>query len=171
MDIQQIYNAIYVIHGQRVMLDEDLAKLYGVETKVLNQAVRRSIDRFPGEFMFKLSIKEFTHLKSQIVTSSWGGRRKMPMVFTEHGAVMLASILRSKLAIKMSIEVVKAFVQLHQVINSQHDILKQISEIRSYILKQTNKTDKEFKKVWKTIEELINPTEEDSVKQIGFRIE
>lgn len=171
MDIQHIYNAIYIIREQRVMLDEDLAKLYGVETRVLNQIVNRNKKRFPKEFMFQLTLDEFRNLKSQFVTSSWGGRRKMPFVFTEHGTVMLASVLRSKRAIQMNIEVVKTFIRLRQAITSQKDITKELSEVRNFMLKQTNKTDLEFKKVWKAIEELTKPTEDESGKSIGFKIE
>jgi len=105
LPVQNIDYAIYVIRGQRVMLDEDLAEIYGVETRILNQAVQRNMERFPEEFMFKLTLEEYTNLRSQFVTSNLisqivisnrGGRRKMPFVFTEHGAIMLASMLRSK---------------------------------------------------------------------------
>ena len=147
-DIDQ---SIYVICGQRVMLDEDLAKLYGVETRVLNQAVHRNIDRFPEDFMFRLSVKEFDNLISQIVTSNRGGRRKMPFVFTEHGTVMLAGVLRSKRAVQMSIQVVKAFVRLRHVLASHGNMVEQLAEIRSFMLKQSNKTDREFRKVWKPL--------------------
>ncbi|MFA6917649.1 MAG: ORF6N domain-containing protein, partial [Candidatus Gracilibacteria bacterium] len=144
--VQRIYHSIYMIRGQRVMLDEDLAKLYGVKTKVLNQAIRRNKDRFPEGFMFQLSITEFENLKSQIVTSSWGGRRKRPLVFTEHGTVMLASILRSKRAIQMSIEIVKAFVQLRQILTSHKNTIEQLTEIHSFMLEQANITDRESNK-------------------------
>lgn len=97
-----IQNKIYEVRGQKVMLDFDLADLYNVETKVLNQAVKRNIDRFPKDFMFQLSGKEFENLKSQFVTSSWGGTRKLPFAFTEHGVTMAANLLRSRRAIKMN---------------------------------------------------------------------
>jgi phage regulator Rha-like protein len=167
--VQSIDHAIYMIRGQRVILDEYLAKLYGVETRVLNQAIRRNEGRFPEGFMFQLSVIEFADLKSQIVTSSWGGRRKRPLAFTEHGTVMLASVLRSKRAIQMSIEVVKAFVRLRQVLASHQDIIVQLSEVRSFMLKGSNKTDREFKKVWKVIERLMTPPEDESSQPIGFR--
>lgn len=169
------------------MLDEDLAKLYGVETKVLNQSIRRNKERFPNDFMFQLTLKEarslisqivisnkipslcpFPDLKSQIVTSSWGGRRKKPFVFTEHGAVMLATVLRSKRAVQMSIEVVKAFVNLRRTITSHENMGKQISEIKSFMLKQSNITNREFRKVWNAIEKLSKPSEGG---QIGFCID
>jgi len=174
---QNIDYAIYIIRGQRVMLDEDLANIYGVETRVLNQAVQRNTERFPEEFMFQLTLEEYTNLKSQFVTSSLisqivisnrGGRRKMPFAFTEHGAVMLASVLKSKRAIQMSIEVVKAFVQLRHAVYSQKNIEKQLSEVRSFMLKQANQTDREFKKVWKAIEDLTNPLEDTPNNPIGF---
>ncbi len=162
---------IYIIRGRRVMLDEDLAELYGVKTKVLNQAVRRNEDRFPEGFMFQLSLIEFSDLKSQFVTSSWGGRRKRPLVFTEHGTVMLASILRSKRAIQMNLEVIKAFIQFRKISISSNDTVKQLAEVRSFMLKRSTEIDREFKKIWKTIESLTNPPEDGSNQVIGFKID
>lgn len=170
LSLQTIDHVIYMIRGQRVMLDEDLAKIFGVETRVLNQAISRNKDRFPDDFMFQLSDKEFSNLTSQIVISRWGGRRRKPFVFTEHGAVMLATVLRSKRAIQMSIEVVKAFVRLRHVFMSQKNMEKQLVEIRSFMLKQANQTDREFKKVWKAIEDLINPPDNKSIQTIGFKV-
>jgi phage regulator Rha-like protein len=162
-DQVQIDHVIHVIRGQRVMLDEDLAQLYSVETKVLNQAIRRNKDRFPNDFMFQLSTTEFSNLRSQIVTSRPGGRRYMPFVFTEHGTVMLASVLRSKQAIQISIEIVKAFVRMRRAIASHDNVLKQLSEVRTFMLKQSSKTDQGFRKVWKAIEDMTKPQ-----NQIGF---
>ncbi|NIA02088.1 MAG: ORF6N domain-containing protein [Nitrospirae bacterium] len=182
---------IYEIRGHRVMLDEDLAKIYGVETRVLNQAIQRNKERFPEDFMFQLSDVELEGLMSQIMTSNidrdrikpldkhnilrsqivisrWGGRRYLPYAFTEHGAVMLATVLRSKRAVQMSIEVVKAFVQLRRAISSQEDVLKQLTDVRSYVLKRVNNTDREFRKVWSAIEKLSKPSEGG---QIGFCID
>jgi len=166
-----IDNAIYIIRNQKVMLDEDLANIYGVETRVLNQAIRRNIERFPEGFMFKLTVKEYSNLMSQIVTSNRGGRRKMPFVFTEHGTVMLASVLRSKRAIEMNIEVIKAFVRIQNILTSNKDILNQLAEIRSFMLKKSNNTDSEFKKVWKAIEDLSKSAEAESSELIGFKVE
>ena len=149
------------------MLDEDLAKIYGVETRILNQAIRRNMKRFPDNFMFQLSEKEFQSLISQIVISKRGGRRKKPFVFTEHGAVMLAGVLRSDRAIQMSIEVVKSFVELRRAISSQEDILKQLAEVRTYMLQHSNETRSEIRKIWKTLDGLTNPIN----KRIGFEIE
>lgn len=107
---------IVVIRGQRVLLDSDLAALYEVETRVFNQAVSRNLRRFPKDFMFQLTDEEFKILISQSVTSSWGGRRKLPLAFTEHGAIMAASVLNSERAVEMSVYVVRAFVQLRAVL-------------------------------------------------------
>lgn len=133
-DLAIIQRKIYEIRGQRVILDRDLAALYGVETRVLNQAVRRNMDRFPEDFMFQLTLEEWrtmssqivttegadkqtdSILKSQIVISSWGGTRKLPFAFTEHGVVMLASLLRSDIAVTMSIQITRAFVAMRQTI-------------------------------------------------------
>jgi len=124
-EIAVIQRKIYEIRGQKVILDRDLAALYQVETKVLNQAVKRNIDRFPEDFMFQLTLKEWREiainegvidLKSQIVTSNWGGVRKMPYAFTEHGVVMMASLLRSEIAVKMSVQITRAFVAMRQAL-------------------------------------------------------
>ena len=104
---ERITSKIYLIRGMKVMLDRDLAELYDVETKVLKQAIRRNIGRFPEEFMFELSKEEFKNLRSQIVTSSWGGLRYLPMVFSEQGVAMLSSVLRSERAIQVNIYPVK----------------------------------------------------------------
>jgi hypothetical protein len=114
MELQIIQNKIYEIRGLRVMLDYDLAELYEVETRILNQAVKRNINRFPQDFMFQLTNNEFDNLISQIVTSSWGGTRKLPFAFTEKGVAMLASVLKSGKAIEVNIEIVRAFVVLRQ---------------------------------------------------------
>ena len=102
-ELQRIKTLIFEIRGRQVMIDEDLAKIYQVETKVMNQSVKRNLDRFPPEFMFQLTKDEYENLKSQYVTSSWGGRRKLPFAFTEHGVVMLSSILNSKIATQIII--------------------------------------------------------------------
>ena len=113
---QALAGRIVVIRGQRVLVDSDLAELYEVETRVFNQAVKRNLSRFPADFMFQLTQEEFTNLTSQTVTSSWGGRRKLPVAFTEHGAIMAASVLNSDRAVEMSVYVVRAFVQLRAVL-------------------------------------------------------
>jgi hypothetical protein len=114
MELQIIQSKIYEIRNQRVMIDYELAELYDVETRILNQAVKRNIKRFPPDFMFQLTNKEFDNLISQSVTSSWGGTRKLPYAFTEHGVTMLASILKSDRAIDINIQIVRAFIALRQ---------------------------------------------------------
>ena len=113
---QALAGRIVVIRGQRVLLDADLAQLYEVETRRLNEQIKRNMGRFPLDFMFQLTSDEFGILKSQIATSSWGGRRKLPLAFTEHGAIMAASVLNSDRAVEMSVYVVRAFVQLRTVL-------------------------------------------------------
>ena len=124
---------IHEIHGQKVILDFDLARLYQVETKVLNQAVRRNIKRFPSDFMFQLDNKEFTDLRSQIVTSSWGGRRTPPLAFTEEGVAMLASVLHSDVAIAANIAILRAFVQIRQYVMSTTASSSELRELRTRV--------------------------------------
>lgn len=143
----------------------------GVGTKVLNQAVKRNMNRFPEDFVFQLTENEFKSLRSQIVTSKRGGRKYRPYAFTEHGAVMLASVLRSKQAVQISIEVVKAFVKLRQTLASTKNIAKQLLEVRNFMLKRANATDREFKKVWRAIEDLTNPIKDEMVRTIGFKVD
>lgn len=116
LSLQALAGRILVIRGQRVLLDADLAGLYGVDTRRLNEQVKRNTGRFPTDFMFQLTGDEFENLKSQFATSSWGGRRKLPLAFTEHGAIMAASVLNSDRAVEMSVYVVRAFVQLRAVL-------------------------------------------------------
>lgn len=167
---ERIEQAIYVIREHNVMLDEDLASLYGAETKVLNQAVRRNLDRFPSDFAFKLTQNEWNILRSQIVTSksTRGGRRYTPFVFTEYGVVMVANLLKSKQAILISIEIVRTFIHLRQIFSSHKEIKKELSELKSFILKHSQNNDREFKKVWQAIEKLTNPPIDETPRKIGF---
>jgi len=116
MELTTIQHKIYELRGQRVMLDYDLAALYGVETRRLNEQVKRNIERFPEDFMFQLNREEFKNLTSQIATSSWGGMRKLPYAFTELGVAMLSSVLRSEIAIQVNIGIMRAFVSLRHLI-------------------------------------------------------
>lgn len=122
-DLQIIQNKIYEIRGQRVMLDRDLAEMYGVETKVLNQAVKRNLKRFPDDFVFRVNHQEFTNLKSQIVTSSWGGVRKLPYAFTEQGVAMLAGVLNSDAAVRANIVIMRAFVRMRSYLATTPETL------------------------------------------------
>ena len=137
--LTQIQNMIYEIRGCQVMLDADLAKIYQVETKVMNQAVKRNIARFPPEFMFQLTQTEYDNLKSQFVTSSWGGRRKLPFAFTEHGVVMLSSVLNSKIATQINIAIVKAFIDMRRYItNTAREKIDNIEKVLMLHIDDTN---------------------------------
>lgn len=156
---------IYLIRGHRVMLDEDLAQLYGTETRRLNEQVKRNEERFPNEFMFQLTEKEFENLKSQDATSGWGGRRKLPYAFTEHGTLMLASVLKSKTAIDASIEIIKVFVKLREMLASNKLLAKKLEEMEK-------KYDKQFLEVFSTIRQLMGeyiPEYEKKVLNKGKR--
>ena len=159
---EQIESHIYWIRSKKVMLDRDLANLYGVETKVLNRAVKRNIKRFPTDFMFQLTSEEFENLRCQFDTSkkSHGGRRYLPYVFTEHGAVMLASILNSPVAIQASVQVVRAFVRLRKMLISHADLKKKIEAMEA-------KYDTQFKVVFDALRQLITPKGKPKSK-IGF---
>lgn len=115
--LKAIESKIFELRGQKVMLDRDLAQMYGVETRILNQAVKRNISRFPEDFMFQLNDEEWRNLKSQIVISSWGGVRKNPLAFTEQGVAMLSSVLKSEIAIQVNIAIMRAFVSVRKMLN------------------------------------------------------
>lgn len=118
-----VISKIYLIRGLKVMIEQDLAEMYGVETRRLNEQVKRNRIRFPKEFMFKLTRKEYENLMSQNATSSWGGRRQMPYAFTEYGVVMLSGILNSKIAVQVNIRITKAYVKLREVLLTHKDLL------------------------------------------------
>ena len=132
-DLIIVQNLIYEIRGQKVMLDSDLARLYQVETKVLNQAVRRNIKRFPEDFMFQLDNKEFANLKSQFVTSSWGGRRTPPLAFTEEGIAMLSSVLHSDVAIAANISILRAFVKVREYLLMVSTVSAEVKELSAKV--------------------------------------
>ena len=157
-----IHYIIHFIRGDKVILDKDLANLYGVETKALLQAVKRNIDRFPDDFMFQLSIDEYSNLRSQFVTSSgWGGRRRPPYAFTEQGVAMLSSVLRSDSAVQVNIEIMRAFVRLRKMLISHADLAEKIESLEA-------KYDRQFKVVFDAIKELMVPPEKKH-RRIGFR--
>jgi hypothetical protein len=158
--IERIANKIYFIRETKVMLDRDLAELYGVETKVLKQAVRRNIKRFPNDFMLELTKDEFENLRSQFVTSSWGGARYLPMAFTEQGVAMLSTVLKSDRAIQVNIQIMRAFTQLRQMLSTHKDLKRKIESMEK-------KYDQQFQVVFEAIKQLL--TEEDKPKKkIGF---
>lgn len=163
---EQIERAILLIRGHKVMLDADLAALYGVEIRVLVQAVKRNIDRFPADFMFQLTKAENEVLRSQFVTlkQSRGQHRKyLPYVFTEQGVAMLSSVLRSKQAIRVNIEIMRAFVHMRQLIASQRGLMQKI-------LVMEKRYDKQFKVVFDAIYRLMAVSEKSRRRQIGFKI-
>jgi phage regulator Rha-like protein len=160
--VERIEKAILLIRGEKVMLDADLAALYGVETRVLVQAVKRNMERFPGDFMFQLSQGEFAILRSQIVTSSdWGGRRYPPYAFTEQGVAMLSSVLRSQRAIQVNIEIVRAFIRLRQMLASHVELARKLDALEK-------KYDAQFRQVFEAIRQLMAPPEPKR-RPIGFR--
>jgi hypothetical protein len=160
--VEKIEKAILLIRGQKVMLDADLAVLYDVETKVLIQAVKRNLERFPEDFMFELTQEEFAILRSQFVTSSdWGGRRYRPYAFTEQGVAMLSSVLRSGRAIQVNIEIMRAFIRLRQMLASHVELARKLAALEK-------KYDAQFKQVFEAIRQLMIPPEPKR-RPIGFR--
>ena len=160
--IERIEKVIYLIHGHKVMLDTDLAELYDVETRILVRNVKRNIDRFPKDFMFQLTKKEDEVLRSQIGISKKGrgGRRYAPYVFTEQGVAMLSSVLNSKRAIQVNVEIMRAFVRMRQLLASHKGLMQKISDMEK-------KYDKQFQVVFKALKQLM-VEEEKPRPQIGF---
>lgn len=163
-----ITNQIYYVRTKKVILDSDLAELYGVPTKRLNEQVRRNAERFPEDFMFRLTKEEFDHLKSQIATSSaekkrHGGRRTLPFVFTEHGAIMAATVLNSKQAVEVSVFVVRAFVQLREMLAGHKQFSRRLDELE----KRLAHHDENFHLVFDAIKQLLME-EEKPKRRIGF---
>ena len=154
---------IFTLRGQRVMLSPHLAELYLVEPKVLIQSVKRNIERFPEDFMFQLSSEEFTNLKSQFVTSSWGGIRRTPYAFTEQGVAMLSGVLRSPRAIEVNIEIMRTFVRLRRLLAGNAELAQKLDELET-------KTDERFKAVFDALRQLMTPPP-SSTRKIGIRRE
>jgi phosphatidylglycerophosphatase A len=164
--VAEMDGKIHLIRGQRVMLDSDLAAIYGVSTKRLKEQFRRNRNRFPVDFAFELTREEFTALRSQIATSNGrGGRRYLPTVFTEHGAIMLASVLNSDRAVEMSIFVVRAFVRMREVLTSNRELAKRLDELE----KRVTGHDEVLANLVAAIRQLLEaPAEEKPKRQIGF---
>ncbi len=133
---ESIISKIYVIRDKKVMLDADLAELYDVETRRLNEQVKRNIARFPEDFMFQLTQEEFENMKSQFAISSWGGRRKPPNAFTEQGVAMLSGVLHSERAIKVNIQIMRVFTRMREVLSTHKDILKKLEQIEKKDIEQ-----------------------------------
>lgn len=172
-----IQSKIYEIRGQKVMLDFDLAELYGVETRTLNQAVKRNEDRFPRDFMFRLNKKEWEFLRSQIVILEKGkGKypKYLPHVFSEHGTSMLANILKSKRAIKMSIAIVRAFIALKQIALNHKDLAERLDELRKELHERIGEHDTQLAAIYDAIENLLDDKIEkknwEERDRIGYRL-
>lgn len=148
---QEILKKIYIVRGEKVMLDRDLAALYGVETKVFNQSVKRNAARFPKDFMFTLTDNEWQNLRSQIVTSSWGGARYIPNAFTEQGVAMLSSVLNSKTAIEVNIRIVRVFTKMRANALTHKDILLQLAALE----KEVKGNRKDIENIFIVLKELI----------------
>lgn len=161
LPVERIERSILVLRGQKVMLDEDIATLYGVETKTLIRAMKRNIERFPLDFMFQMALEDVENLRCQIGTSSWGGRRYLPYAFTEQGVAMLSSVLRSDRAVRVNIEIMRAFARLRQVMTSQADLVRRLDELEQ-------KYDDQFKDVFQALRQLMAPPGTPS-RRIGFQ--
>ena len=164
---KQILKIIIMVRGEKVILDSDLAKLYGVETRRLNEQVRRNTEKFPDDFMFQLTKEEFNDLKSQIATSSsgWGGRRKPPLVFTEHGALQAANVLNSPQANKMSVFIVRAFVRLREMALTNEKLSKKFMQLE----KRVSDHDEILIELVREIRKLIDsPKPRGKMRSIGF---
>jgi len=171
-DIQVVAQRIFELRGQRVMLDADLAALYGVENRALIQAIKRNAERFPEDFMFQLSKEEWGNLRSQNVisslrfendTSKHGGRRYAPYAFTEHGALMLSSVLKSARAVEVSVMIVRAFVWLRQAVPAYKELAAKVAELENAV----GKHDDAIKAIVQALQQMIVPPDKES-RKIGF---
>jgi len=165
---ESIVRKIYLIRGQKIIFDFDLATLYGVETKQLKRAVRRNINRFPIDFIFELTTEEFENLRCQIGTSSWGGIRYLPMAFTEQGVAMLSSILHSEIAIRINIAIMRAFVHLRRFLESNKELAQKIEELEKAVSGHDEKIQLIFTAIKELMEEKVLPVERNPV---GFKIQ
>jgi hypothetical protein len=168
MNVTDIPSAIHLFRGQRVLLDSDLAIIYGVSTTRLNEQLRRNLARFPQDFAFQLTSKEFGQLKQALGDSGrYGGRRTLPYVFTEHGAIMLASILNSSVAIEASVRVVRAFVHLREMLAGNRQLAAKFAELE----RRLDGHDESLKKLFDAIRRILNPdTPAKSTREIGFHV-
>jgi hypothetical protein len=161
--MERIEGAILILRGPKVILDKDLAALYGVATGNLNKAVNRNLERFPDDFMLRVTEAEFNDLKFHFGTSRWGGTRKLPRAFTEQGVAMLSSVLRSSRAALVNIEIMRAFVRLRRMLSSHAHLARKLEELEK-------RYDSQFKLVFDAIRQLMAPPEK-ARRSIGFRVE
>ena len=161
----EIVNKIHIIRGQKIMLDKDLADMYDVEVKRLNEAVRRNNTRFPDDFMFQLSVVEWNNLKTQIATSSWGGVRKLPFVFTEQGVAMLSSVLRSERAIQVNIQIIRVYTKMKHLLLDNKELWLKIEKIEQALIKK----DDEVLAIFNALKNLLVQAEKPRTP-VGFKI-
>jgi hypothetical protein len=167
---ERIEKKIYIIRGQRVMLGQDIADIYGVEVRALIQTVKRNIGRFPRQYMFQLNENEYINLKSQIVISSWGGSRVFPYAFTEHGVVMLSSVLKSKKAVQISLVVVEAFVRLRRVIENSKIVSSKVREHDVRLLLHDKKLKEHEESITAVVAHLMSKQKKnEEKKKFGFK--
>jgi ORF6N domain len=168
---ENIVTSIHKIRGEKVMLDVDLALLYGVETKVLKQAVKRNIARFPSDFMFELTKEEFDNLRSQIVTSSWGGLRYLPFAFTEQGVAMLSGILNSERAIAVNIAIMRTFVKMRQLMLSNVELSKRLDDLERIIFDRLDENNAEIGAIRNALMHMMKDEEQqpEPRRPIGFK--
>jgi ORF6N domain len=174
--IANLESGIHLIRGHRVMLDSDLAAIYGVTARRLNEQLKRNRPRFPDDFVFQLTVQEFTNLKSQIATSSFrsqfgtssshGGKRKLPWVFTEHGALMLASVLNSEIAVQASVRVVRAFVRLREMVAANAQLAAKLQELE----RRLDSHDEGIANLFAALKQLVEPSEPPKRREIGFHV-
>jgi hypothetical protein len=161
---EAIINKIYLIRGHKVMIDYDLAALYGIETSQLKRAVRRNMERFPDDFIFELIINELKNLRCQTGISSWGGIRFSPMVFTEQGVAMLSSILNSSQAILVNIQIIRVYTKMRELLLTHKDILLKLTQFEKQVVKNTE----DIQLIFKALKQLFSPPQEPR-KRIGFK--
>ena len=166
---EAVISKIYLIRGQKVMLDADLAELYEVETKQLKRAVKRNIERFPDDFMFELTDKELKNLRSQIGTSSWGGVRYTPLAFTEQGVSMLSSVLNSKTAIKVNIQIIRIFTKMCEMLITHKELILEIEQIKHQLTDHDNNFLMIFEYLKRFEESKQQKLEQTNRKRIGFK--
>ncbi|HNS17375.1 MAG TPA: ORF6N domain-containing protein [Bacteroidales bacterium] len=164
-----VMTKIYFIRGEKVMIDSDLAQLYEVETRRLNEQVRRNRDRFPEDFMFLLTQEEFDNLKSQIATSSWGGKRKLPYAFTEHGVLMLSSVLNSDRAVKVNIQIMRIYSRLRHLLLTHKDVLLRLEKIEHTLVGHDRKILLIFNYIKQLEKSRQQQEDQTNRKKIGFK--
>ena len=163
--IERIAQSIFILRGQKVILDSDLSALYGVTTGNLNKAVKRNAHRFPSDFMFQLKAEELTNLKFQFGISRWGGRRALPFAFTEQGGAMLSSVLNSERAVKVNIAIMRAFVKLRETLETNRELARKFDELEHRV----GKHDEEIAEILEAIRQLMAPPQKPR-REIGFHV-